>query len=187
MFKKIVFALMLIFLACAVHFLGIYHFKIPSFRGNSNTTSATLGAFFSGVLSGITSASCVGPFAGVALAGAVLYNDGIEAFVILLALCAGVAMPYLLVAIFPNMIKHLPKPGAWLQTFQEIMGYAMLSSCVWIFSILLEQIGNYQNNIFAAIGCLNLLEILLNDEINPDCEKYLNIFKNLKIYEFNLF
>jgi hypothetical protein len=50
---------------------------------------------------------------------------------------------------------------------------------------LLEQIGNYQNNIFAAIGCLNLLEILLNDEFNPDCEKYLNIFKNLKIYEFN--
>ena len=50
---------------------------------------------------------------------------------------------------------------------------------------LLEQIGNYQKNIFASTGCLNLLERLLNDEFNPDCEKYLNIFKNLKIYEFN--
>ena len=35
------------------------------------------------------------------------------------------------------------------------------------------------------MGSLNLLEKLLNDQYNPDYDKYLNIFKNLKIYEFN--
>ena len=50
---------------------------------------------------------------------------------------------------------------------------------------LLQQIGDYKNNIFSAMGSLNLLEKLLNDQYNPDYDKYLNIFKNLKIYEFN--
>ena len=50
---------------------------------------------------------------------------------------------------------------------------------------LLQQIGDYKSNIFSAMGSLNLLEKLLNDQYNPDYDKYLNIFKNLKIYEFN--
>jgi len=50
---------------------------------------------------------------------------------------------------------------------------------------LLQQIGDYENNIFSAIGSLNLLEKLLNDQYNPDYEKYLYIFKNLRLYQFN--
>ena len=50
---------------------------------------------------------------------------------------------------------------------------------------LFQQIGDYQNNIFSAIGSINLLEKLLNEQYNPDYEKFMNIFKNLKLYEFN--
>ena len=50
---------------------------------------------------------------------------------------------------------------------------------------LFQQIGDYQKNVFSAIGSLNLLEKLLNDEYNPDYEKYISIFKNLKLYQYN--
>ena len=50
---------------------------------------------------------------------------------------------------------------------------------------LFQQIGDYSKNIFCAIGCLDLLEKLLNTEYNPDYDVYINIFKNMKIYEFN--
>ena len=50
---------------------------------------------------------------------------------------------------------------------------------------LFQQIGNYKNNIFSAIGSLNLLEKLLNDQYNPYYEKYMNIFINMKLYEFD--
>ena len=36
-----------------------------------------------------------------------------------------------------------------------------------------------------AVGCLDLLEKLLNTEYNPDYEIYINIYKNMKIYEYN--
>ena len=133
-----VFSLMLVFLACALHFLGIYHFRMPNLSRNSRQT---VGAFFSGVLSGIASSSCVGPFAGVALAGAVLGAKGIQSYALLFALSTGAALPYILLALFPNLMRRMPKPGAWLQIFQSFMGYAMLASTVWIFSILLSQLG----------------------------------------------
>ena len=50
---------------------------------------------------------------------------------------------------------------------------------------LFQQIGDYQNNILSSIGSLNLLEKLLNDQYNPDYEKFISIFKNLKLYQFN--
>ena len=50
---------------------------------------------------------------------------------------------------------------------------------------LFQQIGNYKNNIFSAIGSLNLLEKLLNDQYNPYYEKYMNVFINMKLYEFD--
>ena len=50
---------------------------------------------------------------------------------------------------------------------------------------LFQQIGDYTKNVFCAVGCLDLLEKLLNTEYNPDYEIYINIFKNMKIYEYN--
>ena len=50
---------------------------------------------------------------------------------------------------------------------------------------LFQQIGDYKNNIFSAISSLNLLEKLLNDQYNPYYEKYMNIFINMKLYQFD--
>ena len=50
---------------------------------------------------------------------------------------------------------------------------------------LFQQIGDYEKNVFCSVGSLDLLEKLLNTEYNPDCEIYINIFKNMKIYEYN--
>ena len=44
--------------------------------------------------------------------------------------------PYLLVAFFPSLIRMLPKPGAWMETFKHIMGFILLGTVVWIFSFL---------------------------------------------------
>lgn len=50
---------------------------------------------------------------------------------------------------------------------------------------LFQQIGDYNKNVFAAMGCLDLLEKLLNTEYNPDYEIYISVFKNMKINQYN--
>ena len=48
----------------------------------------------------------------------------------------GMASPYLLIGAFPELLRFLPKPGAWMDTFKKAMGYCLLVAVVWILYFL---------------------------------------------------
>ena len=138
-----VFAILLMFLICAIHFFGIFTFQFPGIkRFKLPVKNIYISAYFSGIFSGVASSSCVGPFAGVALAGALLYGNLFQSFLIFLSLGFGLSLPFLLISLFPGVINKFPKPGKWLDIFKEFMGFAMLFSCIWPFSILMDQISS---------------------------------------------
>jgi thiol:disulfide interchange protein DsbD len=47
----------------------------------------------------------------------------------------GLALPYLLLSFKPQWLKFLPKPGAWMERFKVAMGFPMLATSVWLFSL----------------------------------------------------
>jgi thiol:disulfide interchange protein DsbD len=44
----------------------------------------------------------------------------------------GMALPYLVLGAFPELLRFLPKPGAWMETFKKTMGFCLLLAVVWI-------------------------------------------------------
>jgi thiol:disulfide interchange protein len=46
------------------------------------------------------------------------------------------ALPYILVGLFPGLVRFLPKPGAWMNTFKELLGFVMLGTVAFFFSFL---------------------------------------------------
>jgi thiol:disulfide interchange protein len=48
----------------------------------------------------------------------------------------GMAAPYLMVGAFPQMINLLPKPGAWMETFKQLMGFLLAGTVIWLFTSL---------------------------------------------------
>jgi thiol:disulfide interchange protein len=48
----------------------------------------------------------------------------------------GMASPYLVIGAFPRLIRFLPKPGAWMDTFQQFMGFLLLATVVYLFNTL---------------------------------------------------
>jgi thiol:disulfide interchange protein len=46
------------------------------------------------------------------------------------------AAPYLLIAAFPPLIRFLPKPGEWMETFKHLMGFVLLGTVVFVFTFL---------------------------------------------------
>ncbi len=50
------------------------------------------------------------------------------------AIGLGMAMPYLLVALFPRLIAFLPKPGAWMDTFKQLLAFLLLGTVVFLFN-----------------------------------------------------
>src|SRR6185436_20305844 len=53
----------------------------------------------------------------------------------------GLAAPYLVLSWHPQWLKFLPKPGAWMERFKQAMGFPMLATAIWLFSLTLVHFG----------------------------------------------
>jgi thiol:disulfide interchange protein DsbD len=92
------------------------------------------GAFMNGVLATVLATPCTAPFLGAALGFAFVQPPHIIVlFFVTVAL--GLALPYLLLSWNPKWLKFLPKPGDWMERFKVAMGFPMLATAVWLFSL----------------------------------------------------
>ena len=124
----------------ALSFLGVWEIPIPGFTGTGRANDlqgreGPIGAFFKGVFTTILATPCSGPFLGPVF-GYVLGQPPYMAYCIFGAVGLGMASPYLLIGIFPALIRFLPKPGAWMDTFKQIMGFLLLATVVYLFNTL---------------------------------------------------
>lgn len=58
------------------------------------------------------------------------------ATVAIMVIGLGMAAPYALLTSMPSLLKHLPKPGRWMEIFKQAMGFVLLIVAVWLASVL---------------------------------------------------
>jgi thiol:disulfide interchange protein len=126
--------------AMALSFLGVWEIPMPGFvgRGASNDLQdreGPMGAFFKGVFTTILSTPCSGPLLGTVFS-LVLSQPVYVSYLLFLSIGVGMASPYLLIGAFPALIRFLPKPGAWMDTFKHIMGFVLLATVVYLFTTI---------------------------------------------------
>ena len=103
--------------------------------GSLSAKHGPAGAFFNGVLATLLATPCTAPFLGAALGFAFTQTAGI--IVLMFAVVAlGLASPYVLLSWQPAWLKFLPRPGAWMERFKVAMGFPMLATAVWLFSLI---------------------------------------------------
>lgn len=88
-------------------------------------------SFFSGVLATAVATPCTGPFLGSAVGFAITLSP-ILGMIIFTSLGLGMAFPYLLLSAYPKLLKFMPKPGKWMVSFKELMGFMMLATVLWL-------------------------------------------------------
>jgi thiol:disulfide interchange protein len=126
--------------AFGLSFLGVWEIPIPGFvsSGTMQKTAAKegpAGAFSKGVLSTVLATPCAGPLIVPAVSWAVTQPPSLT-FLAFTFIGLGMATPYLLIGLFPRLISHLPKPGAWMETFKQLMGFLLMATVVWLFTSL---------------------------------------------------
>ena len=117
-----------IFVIFAFSFFGFYEITLPSFIANKADSASNLGGFvgifFMALTLAIVSFSCTGPIVGALLAGALTTANGkLNVVFGLGAFGAGLALPFGFFALFPSMMKSLPKSGGWLDTVKKVLGF----------------------------------------------------------------
>ena len=111
----------------------------------------SVNAFLSGVLAVAVASPCTAPFMGAALGFAVAMPTP-QALATFAALGLGMAMPYLVASWTPAAARLLPRPGAWMDTFQRLLAFPMFATVVWLLWVLGKQTG-----VDALIATLALL------------------------------
>lgn len=99
------------------------------------------GSFFTGVLAVIVATPCTAPFMGPAL-GFAFTQSAFVAIAVLLALGLGLALPYLLLTLVPAFSHYLPKPGLWMERFQQFLAFPMYASAAWLVWVVSQQAGS---------------------------------------------
>ena len=125
--------------AFALSFLGVWELPIPGFigerAGHVQSKEGPMGAFLKGVLSTVLATPCSGPFLGPVF-GFTLSQPTLVTYAVFGAIATGMSLPYLLVGVFPGLVRFLPKPGAWMETLKEVLGFVMLGTVVFLFTFL---------------------------------------------------
>ena len=132
-------AMIAVVFAFALSFLGIWELPIPGFigekAGHVQSQEGPAGSFLKGVLSTVLATPCSGPFLGPVF-GFTLTQPTAVTYAVFGAIATGMCLPYVLVGLIPGLVKFLPKPGAWMATFKELLGFVMLGTVVYLFTIL---------------------------------------------------
>lgn len=132
-------------LAFGLSLFGVFEIELPgsaihNVEGLQHREGPT-GAFFNGVLATALATPCTAPMLGPAL-GFAFTQSSAMIFVFFAAIAGGLSLPYLLLSAQPKWMKFIPKPGNWMNTFKQFMGFLLLATVVWLMSVLGSQTGS---------------------------------------------
>ena len=132
-FVALLAAVLLIF---SLSMFGLFEMgvKVGSLAGQLQHQGAKEGlgaSFLSGVLATVIATPCTGPFLGTAVGFAMTLPYYLS-LLIFTSLGLGMAFPYMILSAYPQLMRFLPKPGAWMETFKQLMGFLMLASVLWL-------------------------------------------------------
>ncbi len=144
--------LALLMLAVALNLSGVFNVGARlqgAGSGPLSRLSGPAGAFFTGVLAVVVAAPCTAPFMALAL-GAALVMPWPMALLVFVMLGLGLALPYVLVSFSPRLLARLPRPGAWMETFRNILAFPMYGTALWLAWVYGRQTGEALGLLFIA-------------------------------------
>lgn len=133
-------------------------FEIPALGANQAAQAShkegPAGYFMTGIFATLLATPCSAPFLGSAMGFA--FSQPPAIIVLFFAIAGlGLAAPFLLIAVIPALYKLLPQPGAWMDTFKQVMGFTLVATALWLVSVLSAQV-----SLEATLGYLFFLGVV---------------------------
>jgi thiol:disulfide interchange protein DsbD len=118
----------------ALSLLGMYELQLPYQLTNflnkkSNENSGIAGILFMAMTISAVSFSCTAPFVGAVFA-ATTGGDWFFPIIGMIGFSAAFASPFVLFALFPNLLNALPKSGSWMNMVKVLLGFIELAAAV---------------------------------------------------------
>ena len=121
---------------------GVYHMggSLQGIGRGLAVRSGLVGSFCTGVLAAVVATPCTAPFMATAV-GFALTQPPIVALSVILALGLGLALPFLVLTLAPQLLGRLPRPGPWMETLKQLMAFPVYATVAWLVWVLAQQVG----------------------------------------------
>lgn len=126
-----------LFFVFGLNLLGVFEIGV-GLVGADRTVSQrndVFGSFGMGILAAVVGAPCMGPLVA-SVSGLALQVPAVQGLVIFGTMGLGLAAPFLVLAVFPKLVAFLPKPGVWMETFKQFMGFLLMLAVIFIASVI---------------------------------------------------
>lgn len=138
----VVLGLMMLMFVMALNLFGVFEIgtSATSVGGKWQSQQGLAGSFFSGFLATVVATPCSGPFLGAAI-GAAIVLPAYQFFLAFTSMAIGLATPYLVLSIYPDLVKWLPRPGAWMETMKQGMSFLLFATAgylLWVYAGLID-------------------------------------------------
>ncbi len=119
----------------ALSLFGMYEIELPNalarFTSARESKGGYSGAVFMALTFTITSFTCTGPFLGPLLVAAKEAHFGLDRLILAsVAYSTTFAAPFFVMALFPGLLKKLPRSGGWLNSVKVVMGFLELGAAL---------------------------------------------------------
>jgi thiol:disulfide interchange protein DsbD len=123
----------------ALSMFGVFEITLGSTAENAIGSAARnegyTGAFVHGLFTTLLGTSCTAPILGSVL-GFISTQSPVVIVLAFLLMAAGMSLPYFLLTWHPKWLRFLPKPGAWMERFKQIMGFVLLAVALWLLGVM---------------------------------------------------
>lgn len=99
-----------------------------------------LSAFGMGLLATLLGTACSAPILATAVAWA-SQQTAATGMLIFVTAGLGMSLPYVILAAVPVWLRFLPRAGPWMTTFEQVVGFCLLATVVWLLSVVGSQLG----------------------------------------------
>ena len=119
----------------ALGMFGFFSVRLPRFVYLINPQQERLkGSFALGILAAVMSTPCTAPFMGAAAAWAATQVP-LTTLSTFAAIGGGMALPYLILSAFPQLINRMPKVGPASELIKQVMGIFILAAAAYFLGV----------------------------------------------------
>jgi thiol:disulfide interchange protein len=156
--------------AFALSLFGVFEISLPGTTttklAGATESEGLTGAFMKGVLATLLATPCTAPFLGPALFFALTSSMAVVA-IVFTAVGVGMASPYFLLTARPGWLNYLPRPGAWMNTFKQLMGFLLMGTVVWLIWIYAGLTGADEVVFLVSFLCALGVACWIYGRVNP--------------------
>ncbi len=114
------------------------------------------GSFFTGVLATLVSTPCSAPMLAPAI-GLAVTLPAAQSLALFSLVGLGLSTPYLVLSAFPSLVRVLPRPGAWMETFKQLMAFPLYGTAMYMVWVLAGQTQEQDGALLGALFGLLLV------------------------------